>query len=271
MSEFNNRILIVDDNPSIHRDFEKILPSHFESDGLDELLQDVLGESGEALASDMGVSAANLEHTLTYELEHATQGEEAIKKAAGAMEMGKPYALIFMDVRMPPGMDGITAIGEIWKTCPNTEMVICTAFSDYSWEEILQRIGTSDQVQFLRKPFDVVSIKQMAMALVKKWNLSRQSREYTLDLEREVGLRTQELQEKITALEKAMAEIRTLQGILPMCAYCHKVRTDGDYWERVDEYIRARTPAEISHGVCPECYEKLLAEIEQENPGIGKK
>lgn len=249
--EFNNRILIVDDTPSIHEDFKKILPLHEEEDNsLESLLDEILGDNGQAAPEE-----------LYYVLDHAFQGEEAVRMATAAHHGDRPYAVVFMDVRMPPGMDGIEAIRRIWEVAPDTECVICTAFSDYSWESILEKVGSSDQLQFLRKPFDVVSIKQMALALTKKWDLNAKSRRYTADLEREVAERTKDLARKVEELEAAIEEISQLQGILPMCAYCHKVRDDSNYWQRVDEYINTRTPAQISHGVCPECYEKLLQPI----------
>jgi YesN/AraC family two-component response regulator len=238
----------VDDNPSIHEDFNKILLSGQNDDGFDDLLQDVLGDSDNDTAVD-----------ISYSLSHAYQGEEAFNLVSEAHQNGQPYAVVFMDVRMPPGMNGIQTIQKIWDLDPNVECVICTAFSDYSWEEILATIGSTDQLQFLRKPFDVVSIRQMALALTKKWNLALSARNYQQNLEAQVAERTRELNDKVNELQKAMDEISQLRGILPMCAYCHKVRDDGDYWQRVDEYIQNRTPAEISHGVCPECYEKVLA------------
>lgn len=121
-------------------------------------------------------------------------------------------------------------------------MVICTAYSDYSWEEILDTIGVTDQLQFLRKPFDVISIKQMALALTKKWSLARQARNYISDLESQVEKRTQALAAKVKELEDAMGEIKQLQEIIPMCAYCHKVRDDEGFWQGVDRYLQSHTP-----------------------------
>jgi len=255
--QYNNRVLIVDDNPSIHEDFKKILPAADETDfDLDKLLQEVF--TGHVTPDP---APAHDGQRVYYTLAHAFQGKEAYEMVVAAETGGQPYAVSFMDIRMPPGWDGIETIKRIWADHPHVEMVICTAFSDYSWDEILVKIGTSDQLQFLRKPFDVVSIKQMALALTKKWNLARKARQYVQDLEQAVTDRTKELAQKIKELEDAMTEIRQLQEILPMCAYCHKIRDDEGFWHRVDRYLQTHTLSSVSHGVCPDCFENVMAPL----------
>lgn len=261
--EENRRILIVDDNAAIHEDFTKILPSHPEEvDSFDDLEK---GLFGDMVGTDYTPSGPDPAY---YELTHAYQGEEAFMLVEKAEEEGRPFALIFMDVRMPPGWDGIETIKRIWEKYGHIEMVICTAYSDYSWEKILQKVGTTDQLMFLRKPFDVISVKQMALALAKKWNLGRKARQYVGDLEIAVTDRTRELKRKVEELEKANREIKALQGIIPMCMYCHKIRDDENFWQRVDHYIQGHSIANVSHSVCPSCYESamtsMLKEINEE-------
>ena len=262
--EENRRILIVDDNAAIHEDFTKILPSQPEElDSFDDLEQGLFGDMTEKGFSSQSPDPAY------YELTHAYQGEEAFKLVEKAESEGRPFALVFMDVRMPPGWDGIETIKRIWERWEHIEMVICTAYSDYSWEKILQKVGTTDQLMFLRKPFDVISVKQMALALTKKWNLGRKARRYVEDLEIAVTERTKELNAKVEELQKAMAEIQVLQGIIPMCMYCNKIRDDENFWQRVDHYIQGHTIANISHSVCPQCYDSamtsMLKEIKDED------
>ncbi len=262
MENLNRRVLICDDTPSIHEDFEKILcPSRRDRRSLASMVATMKGGShgiggGVALSLSGGEEEAPAE--LRFELDHAYQGHEALEKVQASLDEGHPFALAYMDVRMPPGWDGIETIKRIWECDENVEMVICTAYSDYAWEDIIGEIGTTDKLQFLRKPADFVSIKQMGLALTTKWNLGRRSRQYLDDLEAEVAARTRQLSQKIRELEKAMDEIRQLRGILPMCAYCHKVRDDANFWRQVDDYIRTHTNAEVSHGVCPDCYEKIM-------------
>lgn len=252
---FNNRILIVDDNRAIHEDFIKILDVEEDNDTFDSLAQE--------LFADYDSNPAISERP-TYQLDHAYQGEEALELVRSAENDEKPYGLVFMDVRMPPGWDGIETIKRIWREFPDIEFVICTAYSDYSWEEILSKVGTTDQLMFLRKPFDVISVKQMALALTKKWSLGAENRAYVQNLEERVAERTKELTQKVDELEKAMTEIRQLQGILPMCIYCHKIRDDENFWQRVDDYIQSHTIANVSHSVCPSCYDQVMAEMLQE-------
>ena len=252
-TQMNRRILIVDDNPSIHDDFIKILPTEGkDNEELDVLLSEILGDEENEDSAEIHPDE------LCYTLDHAYQGEEAFEKVKIAESKNEPYALLFVDVRMPPGWDGIETIRRIWEEYPHNEIVICSAYSDYAWEDILKKLGTTDQLQFLRKPFDIVSIKQMALALTKKWNLAKQSRQYTDDLEKEVETRTKDLKTKIKELEAAMEEIKQLRGILPMCAWCKKVRNDDNFWQQVDDYLCNHTQAEISHGICPDCYDNMM-------------
>lgn len=183
--EYMRRILVVDDNESIHHDIESIL--QFPIKKVDnELLQLEAG----LFEEDSAIHDGNNIH---YTIDHAFQGEEAIKMVQSAAEAGSPFAMLFMDVRMPPGIDGVEAIQRIWHDYPNTEMVICTAFSDYSWEDIITRLGTTDKLQFMRKPFDSVSLRQTALSLTTKWKLQQDAVEYTLNLENEVRERTNRL------------------------------------------------------------------------------
>lgn len=153
------RILIVDDNESIHNDFKKVLQGK---------AKDKLRNVEMALFGDDDPDFELEEPVIEYLIEDAFQGEDAIEMVDKAHAEGRPYAMIFMDVRMPPGMDGIQASAQIWERHPDVELVICTAHSDYSWGEMVKEIGASDKLQFLRKPFDMVTVQQMALACVKK-------------------------------------------------------------------------------------------------------
>ena len=134
-------------------------------------------------------SAPNQFSTPAYVVDSAFQGEEALEMVQKSELQNAPYSLVFMDIRMPPGWDGIETIRRIWEQYPHIEMVICTAYSDYSWEEILNKIGNSDLLLFLRKPFDTVAVKQMALALTRKWLLARTVQGSARQLEIEVSER----------------------------------------------------------------------------------
>ncbi|GAF88236.1 unnamed protein product, partial [marine sediment metagenome] len=75
------------------------------------------------------------------------------------------------DVRMPPGWDGIETIQELWKVQTDLQVVICTAFSDHSWSDVIRKFGKTEQLLILKKPFDIIEVQQLACSLTEKWNL----------------------------------------------------------------------------------------------------
>jgi diguanylate cyclase (GGDEF)-like protein len=201
MKEKTARILIVDDNQDIHEDIKNILnPARINhQDSEMQLLKDELfGDD------DQNASKNDKSISIHYQIDDAYQGDEAIKMVLKADQEKEPYSLIFMDVRMPPGMDGVQTIEKIWSVNPYIEVVICTAYSDYSWDQILYKFGQTDHLLFIKKPFDNVSVKQIALALTTKWNLERLNREHIENLESEVKKRTQDLKEMV---EKLTSEI----------------------------------------------------------------
>jgi DNA-binding LytR/AlgR family response regulator len=88
-------------------------------------------------------------------------------KKAGAEK--RPYAMAFVDMRMPPGWFGIKTTLEIWKVDPKIQIVICTAYAAYSQEEIFEQIGSNGQMTILKKPFDTVEALRLANELTEKW------------------------------------------------------------------------------------------------------
>ena len=191
----NNRILIVDDNPSIHEDIRKILVGG--------------GERNEALGSTkaliFGDDLPQPDQT-RFEIDSAHQGKEGLDMVQRAVEAGRPYAMAFVDVRMPPGWDGVETIIRIWKLYPDLQVVICTAYSDYSWAEMIRQIGKTDSLVVLKKPFDNIEVLQLAHTLTEKWLLSHQVRNRLDDLDQAVNQRTVELQAANEQLKKEIAE-----------------------------------------------------------------
>jgi len=173
MSE-SSRILIVDDTPSIHEDFRKILalPEEMTED-LDEMADSLFGRTAQDAVYK----------TINYELNSAFQGEQALEMIEKAEAEGKGYSLVFMDVRMPPGLDGIKTISKIWERYPSMEIVICTAYSDYSWIDIIDILGPSDHLLVLKKPFDADEAQQMALAMTRRANTSLIQRKHISNLE----------------------------------------------------------------------------------------
>jgi len=196
------RILVVDDNIAIHEDFKRILIEGSEAGDAEE--QEL---SSELFENDLAAGPIQKD-TVEYQIDDAFQGIEAIQMVDLAAKQRMPYSLIFMDVRMPPGIDGIVAIKEIWKRHPEIEMVLCTAFSDYSWEKIQKKLGRTDHLLFLRKPCDAVSIQQIALALTVKWELRRQNKNYMNNLEAKIAERTKELELLVKEKEKYISAIK---------------------------------------------------------------
>ena len=190
------RILLVDDNEAIHKDIESILIN-----SLNEANND-LSEIENELFGDDENSLDNAEDRVTYNIDHAYQGQEAIDMVQTAAQEDDPYALVFMDVRMPPGIDGVQTIQRIWDKYPHIEMVICTAYSDYTWDQILNSLGSTDKLLFMKKPFDATALKQTALTLTTKWQLKQESIKYTENLEKEVKERTKQLNELVAELKK---------------------------------------------------------------------
>ena len=192
----NHRVLVIDDNPSIHEDFRKILSP------ADVKLAQELDADEAALFGE----PANASCPWSFQIDSAFQGQEGLEKVRKAVATGAPYAVAFVDVRMPPGWDGIETISRIWKEFPDLQIVICTAYSDYSWDQIAKSVGNSDQMLVLKKPFDNVEVLQMAHALSKKWQLTQIARRKMEELDALVNQRTAELRATNARLTGEIAE-----------------------------------------------------------------
>jgi len=174
------RVLIVDDNQAIHDDLRKILAG--QPDGHSDLLEDE-----ELLFNTTPIQ------TSRFEIDSAYQGQEGLAMVDRAVAETRPYAMAFVDVRMPPGWDGLETVSRLWKAYPDLQVVICTAHSDHSWTDIIKKLGYSDSLVILKKPFDNIEVMQLAHALTRKWTVSREARAKREDLERMVQQATEEL------------------------------------------------------------------------------
>ncbi|WLH31174.1 putative bifunctional diguanylate cyclase/phosphodiesterase [Pseudomonas canadensis] len=176
----NRRILIVDDTASIHQDFRKILCADPNGEpSLESLEETLFGTTAKARQA--------------YELDSAYQGQEALALVNKALADQAPYALAFIDMRMPPGWDGLQTIEQLWEVDPRLQIALCTAYSDYSFEAIEARLKYNDQLLILKKPFDHLEIRQMASALTWKWQLAQDIALKVIGLERTIEERVQEL------------------------------------------------------------------------------
>jgi CheY-like chemotaxis protein len=178
--EPNHRILIIDDNRAIHDDLRKSLLGEVKTQ---EHLQD-----DEAFL--FGGEAVPITR---FEIDSAFQGQEGLAKLEQSLAEGRPYAVAFVDVRMPPGWDGVETITRLWQAYPSLQAVVCTSYSDYSWNDIRRRLGESENLLILKKPFDNIEVIQLAHALTRKWLVTSQAETLLRDMDQLVAQRTAEL------------------------------------------------------------------------------
>ncbi len=162
------RLLVIDDNQAIHDDIRKTLRQRKSEQSLDA-----------AAAALFGVPSSS-DDAAEYEIDSAYQGEDALRMVQAALAENRPYQVAFTDVRMPPGWDGIETTERIFAADPELQVVLCTAYSDYSIGQIVKRFQRTDRLLILKKPFDIAEVTLLAAALTEKWRLTRQARE-TID------------------------------------------------------------------------------------------
>jgi diguanylate cyclase (GGDEF)-like protein/PAS domain S-box-containing protein len=195
----NRRILLVDDTPAIHEDFRKTLAAAAPATALDE---------DEAILFGATARAASI----CFEMDSAFQGEQAIDMVRASLRANRPYAMAFVDMRMPPGLDGVATVERLWKEDPRLQIVMCTAFSDYSWMDVLSRLEARDRLLILKKPFDPVEVYQFANALTTKWKLSEQAAFKMNTLEQAVEERTRELSNANIIVQNSPVILYRLRG-----------------------------------------------------------
>lgn len=182
------RILIIDDTPSIHDDYRKVLGAGSDTAGADVAQMEALLFGANDAAGDEP----------RFEIDSALSGAEGVELLKKSIEKNQPYAMAFVDMRMPPGWDGVQTIRELWKIEPNLQVVICTAYSDYTPQQISAELRLGGRMLILRKPFDGIEVQQLAKMLSEKWQIGKRK----ADLEKIVEVRTAEL--KKAALHDAL-------------------------------------------------------------------
>ncbi|WP_265533416.1 ATP-binding protein [Pseudomonas saponiphila] len=200
-SLINRRILLIDDTPAIHEDFRKILTPQTDNAGLDDLEAQLFGAPTRSRQQPFG-------------LDSAYGGEEGLNKVTQALAQQRPYALAFVDMRMPQGWDGVQTIERLWQADPRLQVVVCTAYSDYSWEDLLERLQGHDRLLILKKPFDNIEVQQMASTLTSKWEMTARALLQMHHLEDLVARRTADLERAGTALQQEIDERKQLENQL---------------------------------------------------------
>jgi two-component system NtrC family sensor kinase len=248
------RILIVDDNPSIHDDFRRIFAADVpHRSDLDDLAASVFG-------------LPSAPQSPRFSLDHASQGQAALARVVAAREAKTPYALLFMDVRMPPGWDGVEAAARVLESDPDVHVVLCTAYPERSWRNRVEQLPSRERVLVLKKPFDIVEVQQLACALCEKWLYAQRDRARLHDLERSVTAQQGELaaaadslRQEIatrTLVESRLRKAERLEGLGRLAAgLCHEINNPLSY---------IVTSAELMHDELAELGENVPSGAQQE-------
>lgn len=216
------RIVVIDDNPAIFQDFRKILDP-VQTEKQTETEQILFGKTP---------SLSTQKEQLKLDLVSYTNGIDGHKAIIDAYKANNPFCVAFVDVRMPPGWDGIKTIQSFWDADPDIQVVICSAHSDYNWTDIHNSFGLSDRLLILKKPFEYSEVKQMANTLAHKWSLSKELKEHAYNLEKLVQKRTAELQ-TILSISTATLE-SSKDGILVLDRQGHIINNNNrftDMWK----------------------------------------
>jgi signal transduction histidine kinase len=252
------RILVIDDQASIHDDFRKILTSQRSDEDVSEAAALLFGDAAPAPAvGDL------------FQIDSAHQGKDGLALVEKALGEGWRYPVAFVDVRMPPGWDGIETIQRIWQVDREILIVLCTAYSDHTWQDIIAQLGQSDRLVILKKPFDNIEVQQLVLSLTRRWKLARQADLTLHQLDGMVATRTAEVEARSLDLEKAIEQLQTTNQQLAearqaavqadraksefLANMSHEIRTPMmaicGYAGLLDEELKRRqaTEGEISH------------------------
>jgi sigma-B regulation protein RsbU (phosphoserine phosphatase) len=190
------------------------------------------------IGEDDAVSRRMLEVTLTgwgYEVQVACDGRTACQ----ALEVGDPPPLALLDWMLPE-MDGLEICHRVRSTQAGRAIYIILLTTRSRKEDVIAGLDSGAD-DYITKPFDREELRARLRA----------------------GCRIVELQlrlaERMAELEKSLAHIKQLHGLLPMCAWCKKVRDDQNYWQAVEHYVASHSEVQFTHGICPECLAKTMA------------
>ncbi|TWT54163.1 Cyclic di-GMP phosphodiesterase Gmr [Rubripirellula amarantea] len=222
MNEMNDsQILIVDDQQEIHDTFDRIFGQTVREDH-------ALNDFENRFLGGRQTSEFELNSKLSrYKLTHVSCGADAVEQAQRAIDQENGFSVAFVDMRMPSGMDGIETAEALWTVDPDLQIVICTAYSDHSWNEVLERLGCTDRLLLLKKPFESDEARQLAFALREKSRMAKIQRQKVEDLGREIQRRR--------GAEKQMKQMAHRDALtsLPNRSYL---------LEKLEKLIRSRKP-----------------------------
>lgn len=221
----NRRVLVIDDNESICKDFIQILSAGPANAALNAARSAVFGSDSKG-------------DEVCFEVDCVLNGHEGLEKVLEAARQGRPYAMAFVDIRMGSDWDGIETIEHLWKVQPQLQVVICTAYSDYSWKGIIERLGATEKLLILKKPFDNIEVRQLAVSLTEKWELLN----HLDNLVQERTAQITETRDVAMFVLASLAESRdpeTGEHLERIRSYCHilaeELRKNSPYSEQIDD------------------------------------
>ena len=172
--ERNKRILIIDDQEDLREQLARLLVNAGKPNKTAAMVQSMRARlMGLEQSPETDESRTD---GPTYDIDTAGQGGEAFEMVKAAIENGAPYAVMFTDMRMPPGWDGLKTAKKVREIDKNIEIVIMTAFADYEQDEICREVGTPEKLLYIKKPFQAEEIFQLALSLTSKWNFEELER-----------------------------------------------------------------------------------------------
>lgn len=194
------------------------------------------------VADDEPVSRRILESTLQrlgWDTVTATDGDEALR----LLTQADAPEISLLDWMMP-GLEGVEVCRRL-RAMPEKSLlylILLTSKSESTDVSTGLAAGAND---YLTKPFNQIE-------LAARINVAAR----VVELQRGLAAR-------VTELEDALLQVRRLQGLLPICSYCRKVRDEADYWQNVEEYLSTALEVDITHGVCPDCLERIMREMDE--------
>ncbi|MCB2182968.1 MAG: response regulator [Desulfobulbaceae bacterium] len=206
----NKRILIIDDDQEIWKAYQNVLLPVSASAG--PATSDLDNELDAMLGKDSVTETP-------FEVSFAPQGQEGYALAETFLKKNEPFSLAFVDIRMPPGWDGMETAKRLHKLDPNLEIIIVTAYSDRSCAEIVECVGAPHKLLFFHKPFDPEELRQLAIALTDKWRIARQEEFQCMELSRlNSKLKTQmaemeQMQTRQLELERMLHQAQKMEAI----------------------------------------------------------
>jgi len=148
---------------------------------------------------------------------------------------------------MMPGLEGIQILRRL-RTTPGFELLYVILLTSRTDKEDVAYGLAAGANDYIAKPFDPSELEARIRVGERMVKLQRS------------------LAARVAELEVALAHVQRLQGLLPICSYCKKVRNEADYWEQVDSYLTSHSDVRITHGICPQCLETMMKQLDEASP-----